>query len=112
MLCSVQPTSLFVAEIKMVLSQEVGSSQMELDFLVRGTSGTSTEPEVRWWYSCIVEEVEWRGSTTVRYLIQCMSPRTYTLECTQQTLVSDNVSVIYCYIGLCYNNEEIEFTKV
>ena len=80
----------------MVSSQGVGSSQMELEFRVRGTSGTSTEAEVRWWCSCIVEEVEWRGSTTVRYLIQCMSLRTYTLECTQQTVVSD----LFCFSDL------------
>ena len=51
-------------------------------------SGTSTEPEVRWWYVCTAEEVEWKGSTTVRYLTQCMLPSPYTLECTQQALVS------------------------
>ena len=52
------------------------------------SSGTSSEPEVRWWYVWTVEEVEWKGSTTVRYLMQWMSPRPYTLECTQQALVS------------------------
>ena len=37
------------------------------------------------------------GSTAVRYLIQGVSPRAYTLECTQQALVSD----IVCTLLLC-----------
>ena len=43
---------------------------MELEFLVQLTSGTSSEPEVRWWYICTAEEVEWKGSIAVRYLMQ------------------------------------------
>ena len=61
---------------------------MELKFTMQGVTGICTEPEVRWWYVCIAEEVEWMGSTAVRYLIQRMLPRPYTLECTQQALVS------------------------
>ena len=34
------------------------------------------------WYICTAEEVERVESTTVRYLMQCMLPRLYTLECT------------------------------
>ena len=34
------------------------------------------------WYICTAEEVERVESTTVRYLMQCMSPRPYSLECT------------------------------
>ena len=33
-------------------------------------SGSSIEPEVRWWFVCTAEEVEWKGSTAVRYLMQ------------------------------------------
>ena len=40
---------------------------------------------VRMWTA---EEVEWRGSTAVRYVIQGMLTRPYTLECTQQAVVS------------------------
>ena len=37
------------------------------------------------------------GSTTVRYLIQWMLPRTYPLECTQQAGVSDIVcTLLFC----------------
>ena len=61
---------------------------MELEFLVQVAGGISTEPEVRWWYVCTGEEVERKGSTTVRYLMQWRLSRPYTLECTQQALVS------------------------
>ena len=61
---------------------------MEVGFLVREITGTSSEAGVRWWYSCIAEEVERKGSITVRYLMQCVLPRPSTLECTQQALVS------------------------
>ena len=76
----------------MALPQGTGTSPMELEYPVRllhqVSSWTSTEPDVGWWYVCTAEEVEWKGSTAVRYLIQWMLPRTYTLECTQQALVS------------------------
>ena len=67
---------------------------MELEFPVgllmlhQVKGGISTETEVRWWYVCTAEEVERRGSTAVRYLMQYMLSRPYTLECTQQALVS------------------------
>ena len=63
---------------------------MELVFPTLMTSGIFTEPEVRWKYVCIAQEVELMGPTVVRYLIQQMFSRPYTLECTQQTVVSDN----------------------
>ena len=66
---------------------------MELEFPAVVAHGISTEPEVRWWYVCIVEQVEWRGSTTVRYLIQQILIRPYSLDCTQQTLVSYRIIV-------------------
>ena len=65
--CSAKLTKLLVAEI---LPKGTGSSPMELEFLVQVTTWISTEPEVRWWYFCTAEEVEWKGSTAVRYLIQ------------------------------------------
>ena len=55
---------------------------MELEFLVVVSSGTSTEPEVRWWYFCSAGEEEQLESTTVMYM------KTYMLECTQPILVS------------------------
>ena len=61
---------------------------MELEYPVQVASGISTEPEARWWYVCTAEEVEWKGSTAVRYLILWVLPRPYTLECTQKALVS------------------------
>ena len=66
---------------------------MELKFLVIALVKHSIEPEVKWWYFCIVEVVERRGSTTVRYLFQQILIRSYTLECTQQTLVSYRIVV-------------------
>ena len=68
-----------------------GSFPMELEFPAVVNSGISTEPEMRWWYVWTADEVERMGSTAVRYLIQWMSTRTYTLECTQQAGVSDIV---------------------
>ena len=67
---------------------------MELPFKAVVGSGISTEPEVQWWYVCIGGEVERKGSTTVRYLIQQMSPRPYTLECTTQAVVSDTLCTL------------------
>ena len=61
---------------------------MKLEFPVQVTSGISTEPEVIWRYVCNAEEVEQKESTAVKYLILLVSPRRYTLECTQQALVS------------------------
>ena len=72
---------------------------MELEFLVRVNSAISTEAEVRWYYICIAEEVEKKESTAVRYLIQWMLPRPYTLECTLQTLVL--VSDVVCKLLVC-----------
>ena len=43
---------------------------MELELGVTNTSRTSTKPEVRWWYVCTAEKVEWKGSSAVRYLMQ------------------------------------------
>ena len=59
-------------------------------------NGISTEPGVRWWYVCTVEEVERVGSTAVRYLIQQVLIRPYILECTQcttQALVRYRITV-------------------
>ena len=68
---------------------------MELKFLVQMWGGISTEPEVRWWYVCTAEEVEWKESTAVRYLTLT---RPYTLECTQQALVSGNLLKIRLWV--------------
>ena len=73
---------------------------MEVEFPVRVNSGISTEGEVRWWYVCTAEEVEWKGSTTVRYLILLVLPRPYTLECTLQALVSDTLKRSW-FIQIC-----------
>ena len=72
---------------------------MELEFPVQVSGGISTEPEVRWWYVCNAEEVEQKGSTVVWYLILLVFSRPYTLECTQQALVS-GPSVNSCTIIL------------
>ena len=74
---------------------------MELEFLPKVANGIWTETEVTQWYVCIAEEVERMGSTAVKYLIQWMSPRPYTLECTQQTPVM--VSSIYTDTLLFYS---------
>ena len=75
----------------MDLPKGTGSFQMELEFPAAVvTNGISTEPEISVWYFCIVEEVEWRGSTDVSYR---MLSRAYTLECTAQALVRYRVIV-------------------
>ena len=84
---------------------------MELEFLAVVPSGTSTEPQVRVWNFCTAEEVERMESTAVRYLMQWMLPRPYTLECTQQALVSAKdwvgpVSFIELYI-YCMDNIQL-----
>ena len=61
---------MLVADLLMGLPQETGSSPMEIDFSMRMLIAQSIDAEVRWWYKCIVEEVEWKGSTVVRYLNQ------------------------------------------
>ena len=38
--------------------------------------------------------MEWKESTVVRYLILLALPRPYTLECTQQALVSGGVNQV------------------
>ena len=82
---------------KWYLRRGTGISPTELEFpatkltIRHVRSGSSTEPEVRWWYAWTAEEVEWKESTAVRYLMQRMLPRPYTLECTQQALVSGYV---------------------
>ena len=70
---------------------------MEVGFSILVSSGTSTEQEVRVWYVYTAGEVEWMESTIVRYLMQWMLSRLYTLECTQQTLVSH--WVVYLLYG-------------
>ena len=77
-----------------------GSCPMELEFPAVVNSGISTEPEVRWWYVWTADKVERMGSTAVRYLIQWMSTRTYTLECTQQAGVSDIVCTLLFFSTL------------
>ena len=88
--CSAWLTQLIVAT--WLIQVLTGFFLMELEYPALISGGISTEPEVRWQYSYIVEELEWRGSTTVRYLIHWMFSRPSTLECTQQTpiQVSDN----------------------
>ena len=56
---------------------------MELELLVVVNSGTSTEPDVRWWYFCSAGEEEQLESIAVMYM------KTYMLECTQPVLVSE-----------------------
>ena len=89
--CCAGLTSLLVADLlmKMDLAQGTGTFPMEVvGFLPMGIwILLFTEQEVRWWYVWITEEVERKGSTAVRYLIQWMLHRPYTLVCTQQTLV-------------------------
>ena len=91
--CSVRLTSWIVAKLLMLVV--TGSFPMELEFSALVTNRISTEPEVRWWYFCNVEEVEWMESTAVRYLIQWRLPRPYTLERTQQVMVSNTRLVWY-----------------
>ena len=52
------------------VSEGTGTSLMEVEFLAVLSSGTSTEPEIIWWYFCTGGEVEWMEFTAVRYLIQ------------------------------------------
>ena len=89
--CCAGLTSLLVANllilVKMDLAEGTGTFLIEVEFPAMEPCGVSTKPEVRWWYVCTVQEVERMGSTAVRYLIQQMSSRPYTLECTQQAPV-------------------------
>ena len=64
---SVVLTLVLVADM---IQNQTGSFPMELEFPAKVANGIYTEPEVRVRYVCIVEEVEWPGSTAVRYLIQ------------------------------------------
>ena len=66
---------------------------MEQELLQILSGGISIEIEMRWWYLCIAEKVERMGSIVVRYLIQGMCYRPYTLECTTPVLVSD---IVHC----------------
>ena len=71
MLCFAKLTSLLVATLLIPsLQGGTGSFLMELELPALVPGGISTEPEVRWWYVCTVQEVERMGSTAVRYLIQ------------------------------------------
>ena len=78
------------------MPQETGSSLMELEFHVMVLTGISTGPEVTWQYICTAKEVEWKGSTAVRYQIQQILCRPYTLECIYQNLVS--MKLLFHYI--------------
>ena len=84
----------------MGLPKGTGTFLMELEFPAVVSSQIFTEPEVRWWYFWTANKVERMGSTTVRYLIQWMSTRKYTLECTLQALVSDILFVHFCSVQL------------
>ena len=74
-----------------------GSFPMELEFPAVVTGGISTETEMKWWYVWTADKVERMESTAVRYLIQWMLYRPYTLECTQQAGVSDIVSTLLLF---------------
>ena len=97
-------TQLLVADFLIVVFPEgTGTSPMKLGFLAVVPSGSSTGQEVRVQYFFTGGEVEWMESTVVRYLMQWISLRPYTLECTQQALVSAKdwvvpVSFIELYI--------------
>ena len=60
---------------------------MKLCFPTLVISGTSTEPEVRWWYSCTAGEVVWQESTVVIYLIKMDTHADFMLECIWPILV-------------------------
>ena len=115
-LCSALLTFVIVAGVlilvKWGLSLGTGSSPMELEFLAVVTSGTFIEPEVAWWYACNAEEVEQRESTAVRYLMQRMLSRPYTLECTIllvshfQHISISAVSACIVTNYICYTNYE------
>ena len=61
---------------------------MELEFPAVVSNGTSTEPEVIWWYFCIGGEVERKEFITVGYLMKRVIFRAHTLECTEKAWVS------------------------
>ena len=71
---------------------------MELEYPAVVASGIFTEPEVKWWFKCTAEEVEWMVSSAVRYLMQRMLTRSYTLECIQQAVVSGAYTLLFCSI--------------
>ena len=83
------PCSAFPHLFVVGLTQETGSSPMEVEFPHQGYSGNST---VRTYfgmcYICTAEEVVWLESTAVKYLVQQILSRPYTLVYTHQTLVS------------------------
>ena len=91
------PCSAWLGLLLVANSLNLGSGffQMKLKFPAMVPSLICTEPEVRWWYFWTAEEVERRGSTTVRYLIQWMLTRPYTLKCTQQAVVSGICTLNY-----------------
>ena len=71
------------------LTQETGSSPMELESPHQAYSGNSTVRTCfRTWYICTAEEVVWLESTAVKYFVEQILSRTYTLVYTHQTLVS------------------------
>ena len=94
---------------------------MELEFPAVVASGIFTEPEVKWWFKCTAEEMGRMGSTTVRYLMQRMLTRPYTLECIQQALVSGTYTLLSIIVytqgvyqlpdyGSCYMLQETSRT--
>ena len=104
--CSAWLTKLLVADLLILcFPWGTGSFPMELEFLAVVSRGTFTEQEVRVWYFCKGEEVERKESTVVRYLMQWILLRPYTLECTiEQTLrlVSDKDWVAHILFCFCF----------
>ena len=92
--CSVLQTQLLVVDkiIRMKMGPSWGTGFLPIDLKfpeipIVVDFVISTWMHIIWWYVWTTEEVEWKGSTCVRYLIQWTLPRPYTLECTQQALV-------------------------
>ena len=70
-------------------TQITGSSPMELESPHQAYSGNSTVITCfHTWYICTAEEVVWLESTAVKYLVDQILSRPYTLVYTHQTLVS------------------------
>ena len=75
------------------LTQETGCSPMELEFPHQAYSGNSivyhtVTTYFGMWFICTAEEVVWLESSAVKFLVQQILSKPYTLEYTQQTLVS------------------------
>ena len=85
---------LLVINLLIVIVVGTGSFPMEPGFQALLNSGSSSEPEVRWWYFCTAGEVEWMESIAAIYLVKMKTHTDFMLECIQPLLVG--ILIIAC----------------